>query len=80
MPGTFSDSWKLTKTSFRLISEDRALLVFPVVAGLAILGVLILFLLGALWILPLASLPGNTGNGYEVLGVLMFLAMYLVVA
>ncbi len=80
MPGTFSDSWKLTKASFRMIGEDRALLVFPVVAALSILGVLALFLLGALWILPLASLGGNAGTTYQLVGVGMFLAMYLAVS
>jgi hypothetical protein len=76
MPGTFSDSWKLTKTSFRLISEDRALLVFPVVAGLAILGVLFLFLLGALWLLPYWLQGGSAATPYEIAGGAMFLATY----
>ena len=80
MPGTFSDSWKLTKTSFRLIAEDRALLVFPLVAALAILGVLVLFLLGALWILGLTSAVGGTSTTEQALGVLLFLGMYLAVS
>lgn len=57
MPGTFSDSWKLTKTSFRLIAEDRALLVFPLVAGLAIIGVLVLLLLSWYWLVVLTTSP-----------------------
>ncbi len=80
MPGTFSDSWKLTKTSFRLIAEDRALLAFPLVAALAILGVLVLFLLGALWILGLTSAVGGTSTTEQALGVLLFLGMYLAVS
>jgi hypothetical protein len=76
MPGTFSDSWKLTKTSFRLIAEDRALLVFPVVAGLSILGVLGLFLLGALWLLPFVLVGGSAATPYEAVGVVLFLAAY----
>ncbi|HTS33888.1 MAG TPA: DUF6159 family protein [Thermoplasmata archaeon] len=80
MPGTFSDSWKLTKTSFRLISEDRALLVFPLVAALSILAILVLFLFGAVWVVPLTSLAGNTGTTYQVALVLMFLAMYFAVS
>jgi hypothetical protein len=76
MPGMFSDSWKLTKTSFRLIAEDRALLVFPVVAGLSILGVLFLFLLGALWLVPFATSGGNEATPYEILGVALFLTTY----
>ncbi|HLM91103.1 MAG TPA: DUF6159 family protein [Thermoplasmata archaeon] len=80
MPGTFSDSWKLTKTSFRLIREDRALLVFPVVAGLSILGVLVLFLLGALWLFPLVLAGGAATTHYEVLGALLFVALYFAIS
>jgi hypothetical protein len=80
MPGTLSDSWKLTTTSFRLIADDRALLVFPVVAGLAILGVLSLFLLGALWLLPFVLPGGGTATPYEILGVVLFLAAYFVIS
>jgi hypothetical protein len=76
MPGTFSDSWKLTKTSFRLISEDRALLVFPVAAGLSIVGVLALFLLGALWLLPYVLAGGSSATLYELLGVGLFVVTY----
>jgi hypothetical protein len=77
MPGTFSDSWKLTKTSFRLIAEDRALLVFPLVAGLSILGVLVVLLLGEFWLV----LPGVSGGGSAqtpslALGLVLFLAAY----
>jgi Family of unknown function (DUF6159) len=76
MPGTFSDSWKLTKTAFRLIAEDRALLIFPVVAGLSILAALVLFVLGAFWVLPGASSGSGSAGTYQLLGVLLFLAFY----
>jgi hypothetical protein len=75
MVGTFSDSWKLTKTAFRLIRQDRALLVFPLIAGLAILGVLAVFIVGVLAISPFAF-HGNAT--YEALAVLMFLGVYFV--
>jgi Family of unknown function (DUF6159) len=78
MPGTFSDSWKLTKTSFRLIAEDRALLVFPVVAGVSILGVFALFLLGALVLLPGIEGGGSTVQVDYLLGFLLFVAVYFV--
>jgi hypothetical protein len=70
MPGTFSDSWKLTKTAFRLIAEDRALLIFPLVAGLAILGVLALLLLGWFWLF----VSGTSVN--LALGLVLFLVAY----
>jgi hypothetical protein len=78
MPGTFSDSWKLTKTSFRIIAEDRALLVFPVVAGLSILGVFALFLLGALVLLPGVENGGNAVQVDYFLGFLLFVAVYFI--
>ncbi|HTZ61816.1 MAG TPA: DUF6159 family protein [Thermoplasmata archaeon] len=74
MPGTFSDSWKLTKTAFGLIADDRALLVFPLVGGLSILGVLALFLLGAFWLFPHFS--GPSASTYEALALVLFLATY----
>jgi hypothetical protein len=79
MPGTFSDSWKLTKTAFRLIAEDRALLVFPVVAGLSILGVIALLILGWVWVAwPLATTQGGfqlNGTFYAV-AIALFVAAY----
>jgi hypothetical protein len=77
MVGTFSDSWKLTKTSFRLIREDRALLVFPLVAGLSILGVVALLLLGEFWLLAPALSSGGPSTLVEVAGVVLFLVAYL---
>jgi hypothetical protein len=76
MPGTFSDSWRLTKTAFGLIRQDRALLIFPLVAGLAILGVLGLLALGMFFVIlpPLTS--GTLTSGYEALAVVMFLIAY----
>src|SRR5580658_2180468 len=76
MPGTFADSWKLTKTSFRLIAEDRALLVYPVVAGVSIVGVFALFLLGALVLLPGISSGGNSAQVADLLGFLLFVGVY----
>ena len=73
MPGTFSDSWKLTKTSFRLIREDRALLVFPLVAGLSILGVLVLMIVGEFFLFR----SGAYSGGSEAAGVGLFLLAYL---
>ncbi len=77
MPGTFSDSWKLTKTSFRLIAEDRSLLVFPVVAGLSILGVLALLIFGWVWVAwPLAGAQGGFTAPVVAVAVAMFLVAY----
>ncbi len=74
--GTFSDSWKLTKTAFRLIFEDRALLVFPLLAGLSILGVLALLLVGEFALFaPGLGGPAPT-NVAEAVGIVLFLLAY----
>ena len=76
MAGTFSDSWRLTKISFGLIFQDRALLVFPLVAGLSGLAVLALFALGTYFLAPLLLIGGNLTTSYEVVGIVLFLVAY----
>lgn len=76
MPGTFSDSWKLTKSAFRLIGEDRALLVFPIVGGLAILGVVGLFLFGVALLFPHFVSGGGAATDDELAGVGLFVLAY----
>jgi hypothetical protein len=68
MLGTFSDSWKLTRTAFRLIREDRALLVFPLDAGLSILGVLALLAVGMLVLVRPTLARGTLSDAYLGLG------------
>jgi hypothetical protein len=78
MPGTFSDSWKLTKTSFRLIAEDRALLIFPLVAGLATIGVIGLLIAAEYWfVAPVILGGGSLSTPYEALAIVLFIAAYL---
>jgi hypothetical protein len=76
MPGTFSDSWKLTKTSFRLIAEDRALLVFPLVAGLSMLAVVVLLLLAEYWLILPGVITGGASALDLALGVVLLLLAY----
>ncbi len=81
MPGTFSDSWKLTKTSFRLIAEDRALLVFPLVAGLSVLGIVALLLVGEFFLVVPGAFGGPGGSTPAlVAGVVLFFAAYFAMA
>jgi len=78
MPGTFSDSWKLTKTSFRLIAEDRALLVFPLVAGLSTIAVIGLLIAAEYWfVAPVILGGGSLTTPAEVLAILLFIAAYI---
>ncbi|MCI4351853.1 MAG: DUF6159 family protein [Thermoplasmata archaeon] len=78
MSGTFSDSWRLTKISFRLIWQDSALLVFPLVAGLAAIGVLLLVAAGTFFLAPWLLIGGNRTTSYEVVGLVLFVAAYFV--
>jgi hypothetical protein len=80
MPGTFSDSWKLTKTAFGLIRQDRALLIFPLVAGLSILGVLALLAAGMFFLILPTVLSGTLTTAYEALAVVLFLVAYFVMS
>ena len=80
MPGTFSDSWKLTKTAFRLIREDRALLVFPVVAGLAIVGVLAILAAGMFYLVLPPYTDGSLAEPYVGLIVVAFVAAYFLMS
>jgi Family of unknown function (DUF6159) len=76
MTGTFSDSWRLTKTSFRLIGQDSALLVFPLVAGFSALAVMVLFAVGTFFLAPLLNIGGNTVTSFEVVGLVLFVIAY----
>ncbi len=76
MPGTFSDSWRITRMSFSLIAQDRALLVFPIVAALAAVGILALFVLGVLYLAPLLLVGGSLTTSYEVVGLVLFVVAY----
>jgi len=78
MAGTFSDSWRLTKTSFRLIFQDSALLVFPLVAGFSALAVMVLFALGTYFLAPVLLIGGSSATSFEVLGIALFIVAYFV--
>ncbi|MCI4349893.1 MAG: DUF6159 family protein [Thermoplasmata archaeon] len=62
--GTFADSWRLTKTTFRIIRNNTSLLWLPLLAGLSLLGVVALVavpfvLLGGLGLLITLAQPGH---------------------
>jgi hypothetical protein len=81
MAGMLSDSWRLTRASFRLISEDRALLVFPVVAGLSIVGVVGLLIAGEYWLVsPNVVGGGSPSSPAGLLAITLFVAAYVAMA
>ncbi|MCL5984462.1 MAG: DUF6159 family protein [Candidatus Thermoplasmatota archaeon] len=59
MAGTFRDSWNLTKTAFRVIREDKALLAFPAIAAAAYIAILVMFLGGIFALYVFQPLTGN---------------------
>jgi uncharacterized protein DUF6159 len=58
--GTFGDSWQLTKTSFRVIRDDKALLVFPLISGLCALAIIVVLISGLLWLCLSTSISTNS--------------------
>jgi hypothetical protein len=73
--GTFGDSWTLTKTAFRTIKEDKALLLFPLVSGLSALGIVVLFAIGAFSLFFFTNLSANVLDA--VVGVLAVVVYFL---
>ncbi len=73
--GTFGDSWQLTKTAFRTIREDKALLVFPLVSGLAAIGIIVLFAVGFFGVVFWSHLTGST---FQIVVGAMALALYFI--
>lgn len=75
--GTFGDSWQLTKSAFRMIREDKALLLFPLVSGLAAIGIIVLFAVGLFTLTFYTNLASNV-NAYDaVVGVLLLLVYFV---
>lgn len=80
MSGSFDNSWSLVAASARVLKQDRELLVFPLISGIATV------LVTATFVLPLVATEGwrlfaEGGGGYMayVLGFLFYLAQYTVV-
>jgi len=78
--GSFDNSWALVSASARVLKQDRELLVFPLISGIATV------LVTATFVLPLVvteewRLFAEGGGGYlaYVLGFLFYLAQYTVV-
>ena len=74
MAGTFRDSWTLTKTAFRVIREDTALLAFPALAAAAFLGILVMLGGG---ILTLFLFQPITGTPFYVTMIILVIVMYV---
>lgn len=78
--GTWGDSWTLTKTAFRMLREDRALLWIPLIGGLCLFGIAILAVV-PIFVLLLTA-PGQvgalTGGNLTIPFVALYVAVYFV--
>jgi hypothetical protein len=79
MRNTFSNSWELARASAEVLNRDRALVLFPLLSGVASVGLALSFLLPSLLVGgPEAIFRTSTSLGL-VLGFLFYLAQYFVV-
>jgi hypothetical protein len=69
MAGTFSRSWQLIKETWRVLVQDKELLVFPLISGLVVL------LIIASFILPLLF-TGLLGSTFGIVGWLLLLFVF----
>ncbi len=73
--GRIGTGWQLTKTSLRVLRKDKELLLFPLVSGLALVGILALFIGGMFVTVGFGAAFG--GDATWIFGVLMVLYYFL---
>jgi membrane-anchored glycerophosphoryl diester phosphodiesterase (GDPDase) len=77
--GTWSDSWRITRTALWMIREDPALLALPAIAGLSLLGILALFLVPVFFLGAAGALFGVAASqAAEVTAAILLVTMYFV--
>jgi len=74
MQNTLQNSWALVKASARILNEDRALLLFPLMSGLAFLAIMATFVFPAIFLGGVEALFGQT----PALGIALAFVLYLV--
>jgi hypothetical protein len=74
MQNTLQNSWNLVKASAQILNEDRALLLFPLMSGLAFLAIMATFVFPAIFLGGVEALFGQT----RVLGFALAFLLYLV--
>jgi hypothetical protein len=79
MTGTWSDSWRITRTALWMIREDPALLALPAIAGITLLGIFALFILPVFLLGSFGLFFGSGANRtVATLVVVLLVAMYFV--
>jgi len=67
--GRIGTGWQLTKTSLRVLRKDKELLLFPLISGLALIGILAVFIGGMFVTVGFGALFG--GDSTWLFGILM---------
>ena len=78
MPGTVSDSWRIARRASGLLRETPGLMVFPLVAALAVAASFVLFLAGTLWLPGLLYPSGGADAGRTLVAAVLFVTAYVV--
>ena len=80
--GRFGRSWELIKLCWGVLQQDKELVVFPIVSGIAVVIVTASFIVPGIFTGYWASFTGDNGNipvSMWVLIVLFYLVEYLVI-
>ncbi len=73
--GRIGTGWQLTKTSLRVLRKDKQLLLFPLISGLSLIGILAVFIGGMFVTVGFGATFG--GNATWIFGALMVLYYFL---
>src|SRR4051794_19730056 len=76
MFNTFSNSWELVKASFRVLREDRELMIFPVISTIGVFIVTLVFFVPLLLSGIISSATESTGLSGTQTG-LMWVGLFL---
>ena len=77
--GRIGTGWQLTKTSLRVLRKDKELLLFPLISGLAILGILAIFVGGMFFTVGFeAAFGGGLTWLFAVLMVVYYIVAFFV--
>jgi hypothetical protein len=74
----FRRSWSLIKASAALVRENRALLLFPVFSGIAMLAVIVTFLIPLAGNLEIDRVAQDENTAFYVWGFLLYVTLYFV--
>ncbi len=74
----FSNSWQLVKASWAVLQADKQLLLFPLISGITMILITIVFLIPVGAIFGLIGLSTGSKSGSEIIGYAILFLFYLV--